>query len=115
MFTDPQARQALVAKGTEGTLWRNEFAPRIVFSLGRYAPAKVMDRLAMPLLACVADRDQEIPIDYAQTVVARAPRGQLRRYPGSHFELYYGPLYEQVVADQLQFLRAHLISAAAAA
>jgi uncharacterized protein len=115
MFTDPQARQALVAKGTEGTLWRNEFAPRIVFSLGRYAPAKVMERLTMPVLACVGERDQDIPVDYAQAVVARAPRGQLRRYPGSHFELYYGLLYEQVVADQLEFLTAHLLSAAAAA
>jgi hypothetical protein len=39
----------------------------------------------------------------------------LRRYPGSHFELYYGPLYERVVADQLSFLTAHLLSAATAA
>ena len=115
MFTDPQARQALAAKGIEGTLWRNEFAPRIVFALARYAPAKVIDRLTMPLLVCVGERDEDIPVDYAQAVVARAPNGVLRRYPGSHFELYYGPLYERVVADQLQFLTAHLLSAAAAA
>ncbi len=113
MFTDPEARKALAAKGTEGTLWRNEFAPRIVFRLARYAPAEVLDRLAMPLLVCLADRDQDIPVDWAQAVVARAPKGQVRRYPGSHFELYHGPLYEQVVADQLQFFRAHLFSAAA--
>lgn len=115
MFTDPKAREALAAKGTEGTLWRNEFAPRIVFSLARYEPAAVIDRVAMPVLVCVGDQDQDIPVDYAQAVVARAPKGQLRRYPGSHFELYYGPLYEQVVSDQLQFLRAHLVSATAAA
>lgn len=115
MFTDPKAREALAAKGTQGTLWRNEFAPRMLFSLGRYEPASVINRLAMPVLVCVADQDQDIPVDYAQAVVARAPRGQVRRYPGSHFELYYGPLYEQVVADQLEFLTAHLLSAAAAA
>jgi uncharacterized protein len=108
MFTDPEARQALAAKGTQGTLWRNEFAPRIVLRLGRYAPAAVIDRLAMPLLVCLADRDQDIPVDWAQAVVARAPKGQVRRYPGSHFELYHGPLYEQVVADQLGFLHQHL-------
>ena len=115
MFTDPQAREALLAKGTEGTLWRNQFAPRMLFSMARYEPAAVMERLAMPVLVCVAERDQDIPVDYVQAVVARAPSGQLRRYPGSHFELYHGPLYEQVVSDQLQFLRAHLVSAAAAA
>ena len=115
MFTDPQAREALAAKGTQGTLWRNAFAPRMLFSLARYEPAAVINRLAMPVLVCVGDQDQDIPVDYAQAVVAQAPRGVLRRYPGSHFELYYGPLYEQVVADQLQFLRAHLVSAPAAA
>ena len=115
MFTDPKARQALAAKGTEGTLWRNQFAPRIVFSLARYEPAAVIDRVAMPLLVCLGDQDQDIPVDWAQAVVARAPKGQVRRYPGSHFELYHGPLYEQVVADQLQFLTAHLLTTTAAA
>jgi uncharacterized protein len=115
MFTDPKARQALAAKGTEGTLWRNQFAPRIVFSLARYEPAAVIDRLTMPLLVCLGDQDQDIPVDWAQAVVARAPKGQVRRYPGSHFELYHGPLYEQVVADQLQFLTAHLLTTTAAA
>jgi uncharacterized protein len=66
----------------------------------------------MPLLVCLGDQDQDIPVDWAQAVVARAPRGQVRRYPGSHFELYHSPLYEQVVADQLQFLTAHLLSPA---
>jgi hypothetical protein len=113
MFTDPHVKEALAAKGTEGTLWRNQFAPRVALTLPSYDPGAVLDRLAMPVLVCVADRDQEVPVDYAQVVVARAPRGQLRRYPGSHFELYYGPLYEQVVADQLQFLMTHLFSAAA--
>jgi uncharacterized protein len=112
MFTDPKARQALAAKGTEGTQWRNEFAPRIVFSLARYTPAAVIDRVAMPLLVCLGDQDQDIPVDWAQAVVARAPKGQVRRYPGSHFELYYGPLYEQVVADQIGFLKRHLQAAA---
>jgi uncharacterized protein len=115
MFTDPEARRALEAKGTEGTLWRNQFAPRILFRLARYAPAEVMDRLTMPVLVCLGDRDQDIPIDWAQAVVARAPKGQLRRYPGSHFELYHGPLYEQVVADQLEFLTAHLLAGEAGA
>jgi uncharacterized protein len=114
MFTDPEARKALDAKGTEGTLWRNEFAPRIVFSLAGYVPAEVIDRLSVPLLACLATRDEEIPVDWAQVVVARAPQGQVRRYPGSHFQLYHGPLYEQVVADQLEFLKAHLVTAGTA-
>ena len=38
----------------------------------------------------------------------RAPRGELRRYPGDHFDFYRDPLRQQVLADQIDFLRTHM-------
>jgi len=39
----------------------------------------------------------------------RAPRGEVRTYPGvAHFDIYDGPEHEAVVADELDFLRRHL-------
>jgi dienelactone hydrolase len=108
MFTDPRARLALAANDTDATSWRNAFAPRFVFELPRYRPATVLDRLAMPVLVCVARDDREIPIGYVRAAMARAAKGDLRSYPGSHFEIYHGPVYEQVVTDQVGFLRDHL-------
>jgi pimeloyl-ACP methyl ester carboxylesterase len=110
LFTGPEVREALEAKGLEGSLWRNEFAPRFVFALPRYQPGKAVERLGMPLLVCVADRDRETPADFAARFVERAPRGELRRYPASHFEMYHGETFKQVLADQVDFLRSHLLS-----
>ena len=113
LFTGPEVKAALEAKGLEGSLWRNQFAPRFVFALPRYAPGKLVERLGMPLLVCVADRDRETPADFAARVVERAPRGELRRYPASHFEVYHGEVFQRVLADQVDFLRSHLLSEAA--
>jgi len=35
---------------------------------------------------------------------------QLARYPASHFEMYHGETFQRVLADQVGFLRAHLLS-----
>jgi dienelactone hydrolase len=110
LFTGPEVREALEAKGLEGSLWRNEFAPRFVFVLPRYQPGKAVERLGMPLLVCVADGDRETPADFAARFVERAPRGELRRYPASHFEMYHGETFKRVLADQVDFLRSHLLS-----
>ena len=110
LFTGPEVREALEAKGLEGSLWRNEFAPRFVFALPRYQPGKAVERLGMPLLVCVADRDRETPADFAARFVERAPRGELRRYAASHFEMYHGETFKRVLADQVDFLRSHLLT-----
>jgi uncharacterized protein len=89
------------------------FAPRFVFALSRYAPGKLVERLGMPLLVCVAHRDRETPAEFAARFVERAPRGELRRYPASHFEMYHGEVFQRVLADQVEFLRTHLLSEAA--
>ena len=40
----------------------------------------------------------------------RAPLGELRTYPGvDHFDIYDGPEHEAVVADEVAFLRRHLL------
>ena len=44
----------------------------------------------------------------------RAPRGELRRYPGGHFTAYLGEVFENMVTDRVGFLRRHLTSTAAA-
>ena len=113
LFTGPEVREALEAKGLEGSLWRNEFAPRFVFAVPRYQPGKAVERLGMPLLVCVADRDRETPADFAARFVERAPRGELRRYAASHFEMYHGETFKRVLADQVDFLRSHLLPDAA--
>jgi pimeloyl-ACP methyl ester carboxylesterase len=76
-----------------------------------YRPGAKADRIACPLLVCVADDDATTPPGPAIEVAERAPRGELRRYAFGHFDAYTGSDFEQVVGDQTQFLRRHLVGA----
>lgn len=84
--------------------WRNEVAARILLATGFYLPGRQAKRLRCPLLVQVADGDSTTPPGPAVRAARHAPRGELRRYPGDHFEVYVGEPFERVVADQLDFL-----------
>ena len=42
---------------------------------------------------------------------ATAPRGEVKLYPEGHFDIYVGDAFERVIADQLDFLDKHLMTA----
>jgi dienelactone hydrolase len=107
VFTDPQVAAIFAELGGEAVGWRNAFAPRFLFGLPRYR-AGTAERLRMPLLVCVADDDLEASPEFAAWVATRAPRGEVRRYPVGHFDVYVEPLRSQVIADQIAFLRDHV-------
>ncbi|MFI6536962.1 alpha/beta hydrolase [Nonomuraea sp. NPDC050547] len=87
------------------TLWRNSIAPRGLLQMMRYRPAEAAARLACPLLVCVAADDQETPLETTRELADRAPEGELRAYPGTHFTFYTDPaLRARVVADQIDWL-----------
>jgi pimeloyl-ACP methyl ester carboxylesterase len=107
VFTDPQVAEVFTELGGEAAGWRNAFAPRFVFGLPQYR-AGTAERLRMPLLVCVADDDLEVSPEFAAWVAMRAPRGEVRRYPVGHFDVYVEPLRSRVIADQIAFLRRNL-------
>ena len=62
-----------------------------------------------PLLVQVAADDAITPPAPAIEAARRASRGELVTYAGlSHFEVYRGDAYEQVIGDQIDFLARHL-------
>lgn len=108
-MTEPEANALLSSPLVAGTTWRNEFAPRVAFTMPRYR-AGTAERLAMPVLFCIAERDIQTSPRFALEVAAKAPRAETRIYPTGHFGLYHGTGFERAVADQLEFLRKHLRS-----
>jgi pimeloyl-ACP methyl ester carboxylesterase len=74
----------------------------------RYRPGELAHRLEMPILVSIAERDLEAPEELSRQIAERAPRGELRRYPVSHFDFYRDPVRQRVLADQIDFLRTHL-------
>jgi uncharacterized protein len=98
----------VVAIGEESR-WRNRVSSR--WLLGRpYRPARLAAGLHCPWLVCVGEADRVARPGPAIAAAQRAPRGELRTYPGvDHFDIYDGPQHEAVVADEIAFLRQHLL------
>ncbi len=105
-----QAREHIATLSGEpgGSLWRNEVAPRGLFGMMRYRPGEAAHRLTMPVLVSIAEDDRETPEESTRQIAERAPRGELRRYPGTHFGFYRDPVRQRVLADQIDFLRTNL-------
>ncbi len=93
----------------EDSRWRNRVSSR--WLLGRpFRPARHAAKLHCPWLVCVGEADRVAKPGPAISAARRAPKGELRTYPGvDHFDIYDGPEHEAVVADQLEFLRRHLL------
>jgi len=92
----------------------NEVAARIGLRIGAYNPARSAPSVRCPLLVCICDSDAVTPPGPAERMAARAPRGELVRYPIGHFDIYVGEWFERAVADQLEFLTRHLLGVEAA-
>jgi uncharacterized protein len=103
-MTAPGAEAGCRALFPPGFPWRNEVAARIFLATGFYMPGRRAPHVRCPLLVQVADGDSTTPSAPAMRAARRAPRGELRRYPGDHFDIYLGEPFERAVADQLDFL-----------
>jgi alpha-beta hydrolase superfamily lysophospholipase len=98
-----------VVAGGEDSRWRNRVSARWLAALP-YNPGRRAGSLHCPWLVCVGDADRVARPGPAIAAARRAPHGELRVYPGvDHFDVYDGPEHETVVADQLRFLRHHLL------
>jgi alpha-beta hydrolase superfamily lysophospholipase len=93
----------------EDSRWRDRISTR--WLLGRpYRPASKAAKLHCPWLVCVGEADRVARPAPAIAAARRAPLGELRTYPRvDHFDVYDGPAHEALIADQLAFLRRHLL------
>lgn len=90
---------------TAGPSWRNEFAARLVLTVGGYRPGRSARKVRCPALVQIADGDRSAPPACA-THAATAMRATVHHYPCDHFDVYPGAAWhEHVLRDQLTFLR----------
>jgi dienelactone hydrolase len=88
--------------------WQQEVAARSVLSIVANRPGRHASRIAGPLLVLVCDQDQTALAEPAADAAGRAPRGELVRMPGGHYEPFLGG-HERAVEAELAFLRRHLL------
>jgi len=107
-----RSERGLVASMTSilppGSSWENRFTPRVALRMGRYRPFDEAAAVRCPLLVCVAEHDVITPAAPAIAGARRAQLGEFRSYPIGHYEIYLEPWFDQVAAEQTEFLRACL-------
>lgn len=107
-MTTPGAEEGYRALYPPDVAWDDTVAARIFLAVPTYRPGRHAARIRCPLLVCVAEEDDLTPPGPAIRAARRAPKGELRRYPVGHFDLYRGEWFERSVADQVDFLSRHL-------
>jgi len=92
--------------------WRNEVnAAGLLIPFARFRPVQNAARIQGPVLVQLGERDGMVPLPAIEKVSARAPKGELARYPIDHFGCYWPEHIDEVAGDQLEFLRRHTSAA----
>jgi pimeloyl-ACP methyl ester carboxylesterase len=95
-----------------GSPWRNEISPGLFLSVALHRPLALAKRLRAPLWVGLGERDVSVSNRAVERLAARAPGGELHRYPYDHFGAFLGDGPERVAEDQVEFLRRHELLAA---
>ena len=114
MLTTPDGQDGGRALDPDGRYpdWRQEVAARSALRLSFYRPGRYASRVRCPLLVLACDQDQSVLAGPAVRAAGRAPRAELVRMPGGHYEPFLGG-HERAVEAELSFLRRHLLGESA--
>jgi pimeloyl-ACP methyl ester carboxylesterase len=88
--------------------WQQAVAARSLPGATSYKPGQYAAEVQCPLLVLVCDQDQSALAAPAVAAAGRAPRAELVRMPGGHYEPFLSG-HEQAVEAELSFLRRHLL------
>jgi hypothetical protein len=79
--------------------------------MAKFKPSTLAPRVEAPMLVCAAE-DDLAPVAVVAELADLAPRGQLRVFPGNHFDFYLDPgLRDTVLEEQLTFVQDQLNAA----
>jgi pimeloyl-ACP methyl ester carboxylesterase len=106
--TDALDSDRILNPGNAYPDWQQSVAARSTLPLGLYRPGRVASQVRCPLLVVVCDQDRSALAEPSVAAAARAPRGELVRMPGGHYEPFLSG-HERTVDAELSFLRRHLL------
>lgn len=89
----------------------NQVAARIGLRIMTYRPGTRARRINIPVFAAVCLRDAVAPARATLRHLRRSPFIEVSTYDTGHFAIYLDPWFEPVVADQLNFLKRHVLDA----
>lgn len=104
----PDALPGYEALIPAGGTFVNGAAARVIPSIATYRPGRAAKNVTVPILFCVSSTDSVTPPAQTLRYARTAPRGEIKTYDAGHFEFYLGEPFEQLAADQVEFLVRHL-------
>ncbi|HLH99736.1 MAG TPA: alpha/beta hydrolase [Acidimicrobiales bacterium] len=115
LLTTPDSQDGGRALDPDGRYpdWRRTVAARSALRTGLYRPGRAAPRSRCPLLVLVCDGDQSALAEPAVRAAKAAPRAELVRLPGGHYEPFLSG-HQQAAEAELSFLRRHLLVAGGA-
>jgi fermentation-respiration switch protein FrsA (DUF1100 family) len=108
LMTSPDSEAGYRALIPPGADFENGVAARFITRVGLHRPGRSARKVNAPILFCICDTDAVAPAETALRYAATAPRGEVKRYPVGHFDIYLGEPFEHAVRDQTEFLVRHL-------
>jgi fermentation-respiration switch protein FrsA (DUF1100 family) len=88
--------------------WHNRMAARSLLSIPVHRPVRAAGGITIPILLVVAEDDTQAPVGPALRVAERAPKAELRRSKGGHYDVYEGGVaFDDVIEWEVDFLLRH--------
>ncbi len=106
-LNSPDSAPGFAAITPPGSTWSNALCARVALA-PPYDLARKVRRIGCPILYCLTEDDDINPPELGRRAAGRAPKGELRLYPGGHFDPFLGENLERMAADQVEFLDRHL-------
>ena len=92
----------------DGTQWHNRVAARSLLSFSWRRPVRRAAFVRVPLLLVVPEADSIAPVPAALKVARLAPRAELFRSSGGHYDVYEGgAAFDDVLRTEVEFLHRH--------
>lgn len=108
LMTAPDAEPGYLALVPDGLDVDTTVDARIALHVPVNSPGRAAKDVRCPILFAVCEKDSVAPAGPTLKYAAQAPRGEIKRYPVGHFEIYQGEPFEVAVADYVEFLQRHL-------
>jgi fermentation-respiration switch protein FrsA (DUF1100 family) len=108
LMTSPDSEPGYRALIPPDAHFENGVSARFINRVGLYRPGRSARKVTAPILFCICDKDAVAPAETALSYAATAPRGEVKRYPVGHFDIYLAEPFKHAVRDQTEFLVRHL-------
>jgi pimeloyl-ACP methyl ester carboxylesterase len=105
LMTAPDAMPGYLGLVPSTSGFQNHVAARIALDIMRHFPGHYIAKIACPVLFCVCATDSVAPAKATLRHARKAKHGEIKNYQYGHFDIYVGAAFEQVVADQIDFLQ----------